>query len=173
MSLLMKKRQLESLRNNGLNDTHAGEIHLSGTTDGHSNNFSHSPVKPQTMASQKSNGDSWETMGMQMKTPTTTYAEASHPEAMNHLQPQTTRSRSKQQEEAVTIESLLQQSFQQRGVGRSERKISTVPSWTVPTTAPMTNNEAMGYQVAVNNDYKLPEGAYYGEMFEKRLTPFI
>ena len=100
----------------------------------------------------QTSGDSWQTMTMQMKMPT-----ASHPEAMNHTQPQTTCLKYKQQEEAP-IKSILQQAFQQPPSQTKGRKTNKIP-----TSAPMSYNEIINFQATpMSSDYKLPEGAYYG-----------
>lgn len=103
------------------------------------------------------NGDSWQPMTMEMKMPTT-FAVASHPEAKNYLQPQTTHPQCKQHEK-VPSKSLLQQAF--RNPAKSERKMDAIPSRIIPSTTQLQYDQ-MNYQTSPVDDYKLPEGAYYG-----------
>lgn len=99
------------------------------------------------MSTQQNSGDSWEPMNMEMKTPTT-YSVASHPEAMNHPQPQTTRPK------------YNQQAFRQPGEG----KLNDLPGWSLSTTTPMSYDAMNSHTTPLKNDYKLPEGAYYGTL---------
>lgn len=83
----------------------------------------------------------------------------------NYQQPQTALYEHKLREEA-SMPTLFQQDFHQPASESVKGKMN------VSRSIPMTS-EAMNFeQIPINEDYKLPEGAYYGmNMSEKLLNP--